>query len=121
MRYKREAETQTGYLIYQDIFYKPGSSFSATLRYALFQTDSYDSRLYEYENDIPGSYSIPSFYDRGSRSYILLNYSVTKYVEMWLRYAQTFYDNKEVISEGSLSEIQGNTKSDIKVGVKVKW
>ena len=119
---KSPTEIQEGYIIYQDVVYKhPRNSFSATVRYALFQTDGYDSRLYEYENDVLGSNSIPSFYDRGSRFYILFNYSLTKHIELWLRYAQTFYDNKDVISEGTLMEIQGNTKSEIKAQLQVKW
>lgn len=119
VNYKMNVSKQSGYLLYQDILYnKPGKAFSATLRYALFQTDGYGSRLYEYENDIPGAYSIPNYSDRGSRFYILLNYRINKHLECWLRYAQTVYDNKEIISEGSLSEIDGNTKSDVKVQVK---
>jgi hypothetical protein len=121
--YKTDNEkTQKGFLIYQDLSYsKIGSKFSATLRYALFQTDSYDARLYAYENDMPGAYSIPAYYDRGSRFYILLDYNVTRKIEVWLRYAQTVYDNKKIISEGSLTEIQGNTKSEIKAQVRFKF
>lgn len=115
-------KTQKGYLVYQDLTYnKMGKPLSLTLRYAVFQTDSYDSRIYAYENDVPGSYSIPAYYDRGSRFYIMLDYNITRRIELWLRYSQTFYDNKEVISEGSLSEIQGNTKSEIRAQIRFKF
>lgn len=115
-------KTEKGYLIYQDISYnKMGKPLSVTLRYAVFQTDSYDARIYAYENDVPGSYSIPAYYDRGSRFYILLDYNLTKRIEVWLRYSQTYYDNKKVISEGSLTEIQGNTKSEIKAQIRFKF
>lgn len=113
--------TQKGYLAYQDFNYnKVGSPISVTLRYALFQTDSYDSRIYAYESEIPGVYSILANYYRGSRFYILLDYNITKRIELWVRYSQTFYDNKDVISEGSLSEIQGNTKSEIKAQLRFR-
>ncbi len=122
VNYKLDGVKKSGYLIYQDIIYnKPGRPFSATLRYALFQTDGYDARLYAYENDIPGSYSIPNYSDRGSRFYILLNYTLNKHMECWFRFAQTYYDNKNIISEGSLSEIDGNTKSEIKMQVKFSF
>jgi hypothetical protein len=121
-RYDQEFQHHTGYLIYQDMVYnRPGKSFSCSLRFALFQTDGFDSRLYEYENDIPGSYSIPSFYDRGSRFYVLLNYSINKHLEYWIRFSQTYYDNKEVISEGTLSEISGKTKSEIKMQMRLQF
>lgn len=116
-----ESIHQSGYLIYQDILYnRPGKPFSATLRYALFETNGYESRLYAYENDLPGSYSVPAYYDRGIRFYILVNYSFTKHLECWLRYSRTVYDNKDVISEDTLSEITGNTKSELKIQIKVK-
>jgi len=115
-------KTQKGYLVYQDISYnKIGKPLSITLRYALFQTDNYDTRIYAYENDVPGSYSIPAYYDRGSRFYILLDYNLTRNIELWFRYSQTFYDNKKIISEGSLTEIKGTTKSEIKVQVRLKF
>ncbi len=115
-------KTEKGYLVYQDIAYnKLGKPLSVTLRYAIFQTDSYDARIYAYENDVPGSYSIPAYYDRGSRFYIMLDYNLTRRIELWLRYSQTVYDNKKIISENSLTEIQGNTKSEIKAQVKFKF
>lgn len=121
--YKRaDLKTQKGYLIYQDIiFNKLSSPLSVTLRYSLFQTDNYDSRIYTYENDMVGVYSIPSFYYKGSRFYVLLNYNITRKIEVWVRYSQTVFDNKKVISEGSLTEIQGNTKSEIKAQVRFKF
>jgi hypothetical protein len=115
-------KTQKGFMVYQDIsFNKTGNPFSFALRYALFQTDSYDARIYTYENDMPGAYSIPAFSDRGSRFYILLDYSVNRHIEVWLRFAQTVYDNRDVISEGSLTEIKGNTKSEVKAQVRFKF
>lgn len=117
-----ENKTEKGYLIYQDVVYsRLGKPLSITFRYAIFQTDSYDSRIYAYENDIPGSFSIPAYYDRGSRFYIMLDYNLTRRIELWLRYSQTYYDNKDVISEGSLTEIQGNTKSEIRAQVRFKF
>jgi hypothetical protein len=115
-------KTQKGYLAYQDFTYnKIGTPLSVSLRYALFQTDSYDSRIYAYESDMPGAYSILSNYYRGSRFYILLDYNLTRKIEIWVRYSQTYYDNKSVISSGSLTEIQGNTKSEIKAQVRFKF
>ena len=113
---------EEGFLIYQDLTYKKlGNPLSLTLRYALFQTDSYDSRMYTYENDIPGSYSIPSYYYHGARTYLMLNYDITRKVEIWVRWAQTYYSNKNIISEGSLTEIKGNTKTEIKAQLRIKF
>jgi hypothetical protein len=115
-------KTQRGYLAYQDITYtKIGKSLSITLRYALFQTDNYDTRIYAYESDVSGSYSIPGYYYRGSRFYVMLDYNITRRIEIWCRYSQTFYDNKNSISEGSLTEINGKSKSEIKMQLRFKF
>jgi len=117
-----ETASQKGYMIYQDIVYKSMEKpLSVTFRYALFDTDGYDSRIYGYENDVLYSYSIPSLYNKGSRVYLLLNYNVTRHIEVWLRFAQTYYSNLAVISEGSLNEITGNTKSEIKAQVRFSF
>jgi hypothetical protein len=123
VNYQREGTgIETGYLIYQDVSYsKLGVPLSLTFRYSLFQCDSYYSRIYAYENEIPGVYSILGNYYRGSRYYILLDYNLTRNIEIWLRYSQTYYDNQTVISSGSLNEIQGRTKSEIKAQIRFKF
>ena len=61
-----------GFLIYQDIVHRPLSSpLELTLRFALFETDSYNARLYAYENDLIGVFSIPPYYGRGMRWYAM--------------------------------------------------
>ncbi len=113
---------QTGLAIYQDVtFKKMGSPVSFTARYALFQTDSYDARVYAYENDVPLSFSIPAYYGKGSRVFLLVNWDVTRKLEVFCRVAQTFYYNQDIISEGSLTEIQSNHKTEVKMMVRLKF
>ncbi|HNW99476.1 MAG TPA: helix-hairpin-helix domain-containing protein [Bacteroidales bacterium] len=112
---------QQGYIIYQDInFKKMKSPFSFSVRYALFDCDTYDSRIYAFENDVLYSYSVPAFYNKGARFYITTHYSVCRNFDIWLRFAQTYYDNKTLISSG-LTQIAGNKKSEIKVQLRIKF
>ena len=61
-----------GYLLCQDVAYKPSEKpYSLTFRYALFDSDDYNSRISMYENDVLGAFSIPSLFGRGSRVYFL--------------------------------------------------
>jgi len=113
-------KAEKGFLMAYDVHLKPTKlPLTFTIRYALFQTDSYNSRVYAYENDMPFTYSIPAYYDKGSRVYLLINYSFNRRLTIWLRFAQTFYDNLNVISPGSLNQINGNTKSDVKA--ELRW
>ncbi len=118
---KEESPYEVGYIIYQDIIYKPKSSpFSFSFRYGIFDTDSYNSRIYAYENDVLYMFSIPAYYNRGTRTYLTLRYKVMRGIDVWLRYGLTYYDNVDVISSG-LEEIQGNHKQEIKAQIRFKF
>ncbi|HAN18460.1 MAG: hypothetical protein A2X13_08880 [Bacteroidetes bacterium GWC2_33_15] len=109
-----------GYLAYQDIFYTFNKiPLTCNLRYAVFDTDTYNARIYAYESDMLYAFSIPAYYSKGTRFYFNLKYSITKYIDLWIRYSQTYYSDLDVISSG-LSEIQGNTKSEIKAQIRIK-
>ncbi len=111
--------TQNGFIIYQDVIFKPLSfPLSGSVRYGIFDTDSYDSRLYTYENDILYSYSIPFFYNRGFRYYVTLRYKISRLADVWVRYAQTTYSNQNTFGSG-LDEIRGNKRSEIKVQLRL--
>ncbi|MDG1741419.1 MAG: hypothetical protein P8H43_02475, partial [Crocinitomicaceae bacterium] len=56
----------------QDILYRPKSSpINLALRYALFDTESYNSRIYSFENNALYVFSVPANYYQGSRAYVL--------------------------------------------------
>lgn len=114
-------ERQFGYLIYSDVIYRSMESpWAVTFRYALFDTDGYDSRIYAYENDVLYAFSFPFYSDKGSRAYLLLRYRLTRYIDIWVRYAQTFYTNRNTIGSG-LDEIQGNTRSELKAQIRLRF
>jgi hypothetical protein len=107
--------TEKGFLAFFDFLYKPLlTPYSAVLRLQYFETDSYNSRIYAYENDVLYSYSIPAFYDKGFRYYITFNYDVGKKISVWLRWAQTIYRDKTTVGSG-LDEINGNKRSELKL------
>lgn len=79
-----------GMLLSQDISYRFRKiPVSVWLRYCIFNTDNWDSRLYIYENDLIYSFSIPALSGKGSRSYILLSWKSGKMVELRIKYGLT--------------------------------
>jgi hypothetical protein len=115
-------KAENGFVIWQEISYKQlGKPVSFSARYALFQTDSYNAAIYAFENEMPTVFSVPAYYYKGSRVYLLINYDISRKVELFFRVAQTFYYNQQIISEGSLTEIKGNTKTEAKVMLRVKF
>jgi len=112
---KNGAAQENGFLFYSEIFYKPSlQSFSMNARVCYFETDSYDSRIYAFENDVLYAYSIPVFSGKGYRYYLNLRYKVNKKFSLFGRFAQTIYNEKKEIGSG-LDLIQGNKKSEIKL------
>jgi hypothetical protein len=116
-----EGQKSNGFLIYQDVLYRPENHpFDITLRYALFDTDDYDARIYAYENDVLYAFSIPGYFYKGSRFYLLIKWELLENLDFWVRYSQTFYTNQTTLSTG-LDEIKGNTRSEIKMQVRFKF
>jgi DNA uptake protein ComE-like DNA-binding protein len=119
--YKKGATPEKGYVLYQDVNYQPHKSkLSFTARYVLFDTDTYDTRIYAYESDVLYAYSIPSYYYRGSRFYIMAHYRIIRGIDCWVRYGTTVYDNQQTVGSG-LDEIDGNRKSEIKAQVRFQF
>ena len=112
-------DVQKGFLFYHDVIFKKVEwPISFSMRYALFDTDSYNARLYAYENDLLYTWSIPGYHGVGSRAYAMIKWRVYRKIDLWVRYAVWDYTDRETISSG-LEEIQGNRKSDLKV--QLRW
>ena len=116
---RESREKERGLLITQDVAYKPKSMpFRFTLRYALFNTDSYDTRIYSYENNALYVFSVPAYYFEGSRCYVLARYSFTRSIDLWIKYGFFLYNNRNVIGSGA-EEIQGDRKSDLTIQLRI--
>jgi len=59
------------------------------MRYCLYKTDDWDSRIYVYENDLLYSFSIPALSGEGSRSYIMIKWDISDSAEIRLKYGLT--------------------------------
>ncbi len=76
-----------GTLLAQDVNYRfPTLPVSLWIRYSVFRTGDWDSRLYVYENDLLYSFSIPALAGTGSRSYIMAKWEISDNYEMRIKY-----------------------------------
>jgi hypothetical protein len=116
---KKGESAENGFLFFTELHYKAARSLSANFRFQYFETGGYNSRIYAYENDVLYSYSTPAFFDKGFRYYANINYDVNKRLSLWLRWAQTVYDDKDLIGSG-MDEIGGNKRSEGKVQLVIK-
>ncbi|MEM7105175.1 MAG: helix-hairpin-helix domain-containing protein [Bacteroidota bacterium] len=117
----QESPVSRGFMLYQDVIYKPiGIPFSFTGRFAIFNTDDYDSRVYAYENDLLYSFSIPPYAYKGLRYYLNLRYKGIRNTTLEFRISQSYVRDRT--SFGSfLSIIPGLTRTEVKAQLKYKF
>lgn len=110
------ANARNGLLLFQDVAVKVEKwDFAVKARVAFFQTDSYDERLYAYESDLLYTFTVNSYYGKGVRYYLTASYGYA-FFDIQLRFSQTYYDDRTIISSGP-SQIDGRTKSELKAQV----
>ena len=110
---KGSKEAQEGFLTYLEAAIPLMRKLKINLRLQYFETGGYDSRIYAYESDVPYSFSIPAFYDKGLRYYLNIGYTPTATLALQLRLAQTVYQDKTTVGSG-LDTITGNRRTEIK-------
>ena len=66
-----------GFLSYGELGYAPGA-FKIWLRGTVYSTSSWASRIYVYERDIPGGFSVPACYGSGRSISLLLTHTLRR-------------------------------------------
>ncbi len=113
--------TEQGYLLYMDWIWKAlKKPIGANVRVLFFETESYNSRLYAYENDVLFSSSIPVIYGKGVKYYFNVHFDVSKKLTCWAKWAQTTYFNQKTVGSG-LDLINYNRKSECKMQVLYRF
>lgn len=108
-----------GFAIIQDVNFDVWK-LKFNTRMALFDTDDFNNAQYVYESDVLYAFSIPAYNGTGIRSYAMIRYDPIRDVSLWLRYARFTFRDQEVVGSG-LNESQGNTSSEVKVMLRVKF
>ncbi len=79
-----------GMLMLQDLNYRfRKMPLTIWIRYCIFRTDDWNSRLYAYENDLLYSFSIPALSGNGIRNYIMLKWDIKDLAELRIKYGLT--------------------------------
>jgi hypothetical protein len=129
-------EKSSGLLLYQDISWRPGFRFRFTGRLAIFEAPDYDARIYAYENDILGFFSIPPYFGQGTPMYGMIQYSPFRFMDIWIRYARTHRRDSEIDGTGfysggigdafpvfgsGLEQHAGAVREEIKLQMRLKF
>ncbi len=116
-----ETERSEGICLLQDIIYRPKTfPVSFSTRFAIFDTDGFSTRFYHYENNLLYTFSIPAYYNKGTRFYINARYRGIRNLMIEARYEQTYWSNQNRFGSG-ITEIQSNIRSEVSAQVKYQF
>jgi len=111
--------SEKGFLAYWDCVFQPVAVFKCSFRWVTFQTDSWDSRVYEYERDLPGVLNIPPLYGKGNRWYVMGSVRIGRWFQVHGKFSQTLYQDREEIGSG-YDQISGNKKEKLSLQLELK-
>ena len=118
-QYQHGQPATTGYYISQEGIGTFGKTV-ISVRYALFDTDNFDTRQYVMERDVLSAFSVPAFFGTGTRVYIVAQYNLTSKIDTWVKISHTQYRHQPTIGSG-LEEIAGPGRSDIRCQVRYRF
>ena len=104
---------EKGFLLFQDIVYSPSMNLKMWFRYAWFNTDGYNSRIYSYENDLLYCFSIPEFHGSGSRFYLTLKWSPSSRITLYLKAGCTIHSGASTWGSGN-DLTNGNQRNELR-------
>ena len=110
-----------GILVFQDFGFKTEQIESGWwLRFAYFNTDDYDSRVYAYENDLLYQFSVPAFYGEGFRFYLNGKVKICENLDVWIKASRSWFIGVDCIGSG-YSELEGNKRSEVKFQLRFRF
>jgi len=115
-----EGSKTLGFSASQEVNYKHFGAFSCSVRYAMFDTDCFDNRIYSYEKDMPGVFSMTSFYGKGSRFSLLVKYRISKSFNLQMKVGHSFYRDRQQVGT-ALEQVEGNQLTDIRSMITWKF
>ncbi len=119
--YHQENENERGFMAFQDVRYRIKKiPLTLTSRLALIDVSDYDARIYAYENDVLYAFSIPPYFGKSTRFYLLADYDFSRNFTLQVRFAQTAFSDREEISSGNQT-IEGSKISEVKVMARVRF
>lgn len=103
---------EKGILLFQDVKYKYSKLLSLHGRIIFFQTDSFSSRIYEFENDLTGVMTNPALFGSGVKWYLLLKYNPINHLFISAKYSELYKPSEVKIGSGN-SQVEGNIDNKI--------
>jgi len=119
--FKKGDDEETGWLAFQDlVLHLEKAKTECWIRYAWYNTDGYNSRIYAYENDVLYHFSIPAFYGQGHRMYLNLKWAPDRWLTFYLKGGYSLRPGLETWGSGN-DETEGESRVDIRALMRLRW
>jgi hypothetical protein len=99
--YKYNSKRENGFLTFQDLIYTASPRLKSWLRITLYKTESYNSRVYSYENDLLYYFAIPEFHGTGIRSYLNLKWQPIRAIALYYKVGYTLRQGASSMGSGN--------------------
>jgi opacity protein-like surface antigen len=122
MNYFREHPLpgSAGWLLFQDIGYTAIRwPVRIWMRICFFESETFETRLYAYENDVLFDFSSFMHDGKGTRAIFMIKYNPWPRLDIWFRIASVNYRDRPVISSG-WDEIEGDRLEELEFQFRLK-
>jgi hypothetical protein len=123
-RYVRaDRPSETGALLFHDLRWQPRSGILIDARLTFFDTDTFNARLFQFENDLFGVLTNTMLSGRGTRAYAVVSYRPSGMfdgLDLRVKLASTRYQDRHVVGTG-LDQIEANRVRDLGVQVRYRF
>jgi hypothetical protein len=111
---------EDGILLFQDIRFSPVNEFVLYGRFIFFNTDSFNSAVYEFENDLRGMMLNLPMYGEGLRWYLMCRYKFINKMSISIKYSQTYKPRESSLSSGN-NLIPGNLDNRVSLQLDMNF
>ncbi len=106
---------ENGFSISQEILYSK-NIFTIGGKIIFYQTDSFFTRIYEYERDLPGVFSVGQYFGKGTKQFLYSRIQPVKNFNIYLKYSENYKPDEKFLSSGQ-NEIDGNLESRFSIQI----
>ncbi len=114
-RIKSSNQIEEGFMFAHDIRFIPFYGLNIYGRISIFQTSSFNSAIYQFENDLTGIFSSRALYGKGISWYLLCRYSIMDYITVSAKYSELINPDQKLYEPGSIKSIELENKFGIQV------
>ena len=108
-----------GILFFQEFRFSLSRKWRASIRGVVFHTEDYRSRIYTYEHNVMYNFTIPALYDKGVRTYLLLQYKPLQLFSIQAKIGRISYFDREKIGSGN-DAIEKSHKTSLTIQASLK-